>query len=74
MLDFFSAIFDTANLIIDYFVGLITSLFSYITILIESSVFLSSMLGHLPVILQICGQFVISVAIFKAIFGRQGAS
>lgn len=74
MVDIFQTIANGFTVIIDYIVGLVSAGLGYFTLLLESSTLLASMIGFLPNILQICGQFVIGAAIFKAIFGRQGSS
>ena len=74
MVEFFQSISNALSLIIDYIVGLVSAGIGYIGLIFESSVFLGVLIGYLPNILQICGQFVIGAAIFKAIFGRQGSS
>lgn len=74
MVNFLQSIVNGIGAIVDYIVGLATAGISYISLIFESSVFLGGIVGYLPNILQICGQFVIGAAIFKAIFGRQGSS
>lgn len=74
MVEIFQSIANGFTIIIDYIVGLVSAGIGYISLIFESSVFLGAMIGFLPNILQICGQFIIGAAIFKAIFGRQGVS
>lgn len=74
MSDFFSSIVNGISVIIEYMVSIMKSMYMYIQLLQESSMTLAVIIGYLPEIVQVSGMAVISIAIFKAIFGRQGAS
>lgn len=74
MANFFSSISNFFIAIGDYFVGLLSSITGFFSIINEASFTFGRMVGFLPSIIQISGMAVISIAIFKAIFGRQGSS
>lgn len=74
MTDFFSSIVNAIAVALEYLHSVLKSMFMYVQLLYESSTTLAVIIGYLPEIVQVSGMAVISIAIFKAIFGRQGAS
>lgn len=74
MADFFSSIVNGVMVGVEYIVSIMKSMYMYVQLLRESSVTLGLVIGFLPEIVQVSGMAVISIAIFKAIFGRQGSS
>lgn len=72
MASFFGSIVNFFTVIGEYLIGMFTSIIEYFGLITSSSLVFGQMVGFLPSIIQISGQAVVSIAIFKAIFGRQG--
>ncbi len=71
---FLDSFINFLNLIVSYIGGIIGSIIGFFELIFESSTMFAVLVGYLPNFLQISGMAVVSIAIFKAVFGRQGAS
>lgn len=73
-MNFFGSIIEGLKLIIEYILTIVTSIVEYFGLIMSSSVVFANLVGYLPNVIQVSGMAVVSIAIFKAIFGRQGSS
>lgn len=74
MVNFFESIISAAKMAIEYLSSVVTSVIVFIQMISQSGIVIGSLVGFLPEIIQVSGMAVLSIAVIKAIFGRQGSS
>ncbi len=70
MFDFFEQILGNVAMVIDYFIGLVHSLISFVGVLAGAVVLPQTLIGYMPALLGTAVLSVISVGVVKMIIGR----